>query len=158
MQLHTQRRYRSSGQLGAILLFLLFFQQGSLFGQTTLGWEDLSAGIILNFAPQQGIIPKFEPAKFTPKMEALQGKKVSITGYFLVLDARRSRFLLSKNPLASCFFCGNGGPETVLDLKFKKSYNFKVDDVITVEGTLYLNESNPASSYFIIQDAIAFGL
>ena len=90
-------------------------------------------------------------------MKAMQGQKVSMTGYFLVLDARRSRFLLSKNPLASCFFCGNGGPETVVDLKFKKGYNFKVDDVITVEGTLYLNESNPASSYFIIQDAVAFG-
>lgn len=158
MQLYAQQRYRSFGKLGAFLFFLLLFQQGSLFGQTTLGWEDLSAGIILNFAPQQGIIPKFEPAKFTPKMKAMQGQKVSMTGYFLVLDARRSRFLLSKNPLASCFFCGNGGPETVVDLKFKKGYNFKVDDVITVEGTLYLNESNPASSYFIIQDAVAFGL
>ena len=158
MQLYPKRGDRSVGQLGLLLFAFLLFSQGPVWGQTEIGWDDLGAGIILNFAPQQGIIPKFEPAKFTPSMKALEGKKVSITGYFLVLDARRSRFLLSKNPLASCFFCGNGGPETVLDLKFRKSYNFKVDDVITVEGTLHLNEADPASSYFIIDDAIAFGL
>lgn len=155
MQLHFRSSHRNARQIGA-LLSICFFALGTLQAQTNMGWQDLASGIILNFAPKQGIIPKFEPAAFTPDMKSMEGQKISITGYFLVLDARRSRFLLSKNPFASCFFCGNGGPETVMDLKFTKSYNFELDDVITVEGVLRLNESDPAYSYFILEKAVAY--
>lgn len=91
-------------------------------------------------------------------MKALEGQQVIITGYLLVLDAEQSVFLLSKNPMASCFFCGNGGPETVLDLQFPQPPSFEMDEVITVEGTFYLNENNPNASYYKIgnADAISF--
>ena len=139
----------------SFIVLFLFFSLSS-YGQTVLEWDDLTAGINLKMVAVQGIFPEFQPATFNPKMEALDGKKVTITGYFLVLDSQQSRFMLSKNPMASCFFCGNGGPETVMDLKFAKKQLFEMDEVLSVEGILRLNEDNPEFSYYIIEKAQAF--
>ncbi|WP_120714336.1 DUF3299 domain-containing protein [Ulvibacterium marinum] len=123
--------------------------------QTVLGWSDLSEGISWEVPSPENIFPAFQEANFSPKMKALEGKKVVITGYLLVLDSQQSIYLLSKNPMASCFFCGNGGPETVLDLKFVEKPSFVMDELLSVEGILYLNENNPNACYYRIEDADA---
>ncbi|WP_299534653.1 hypothetical protein [Ulvibacterium sp.] len=126
--------------------------------QTILDWSDLSMGISWELPSPENIFPGFQEANFSPEMKALEGKKVVITGYLLILDSKQSVFLLSKNPMASCFFCGNGGPETVVDLIFDQKPSFVMDELLSVEGTLYLNENNPNACYYRIEhaDAISF--
>lgn len=57
--------------------------------------------------------------------------------------------------MASCFFCGNGGPETIVDLWFAQKPSFGMDELISVEGILRLNEQNPNASYYRIEEADA---
>ena len=159
MQLHSKSSNWKTDQrkvgLWMVFLFCLLQFQNTR-GQVELHWNDLTMGINLDLVVIQGVLPEFQPASFNPRMEALEGKEVTLTGYFLVLDSQLSRFMLSKNPMASCFFCGNGGPETVIDLRFKKYPKFKMDDVISVEGILRLNEDSPESSYYILEEVTAF--
>ncbi|WP_435624453.1 hypothetical protein [Flagellimonas sp.] len=126
--------------------------------QTVLTWEDLSDGIFWESHTPNALVPGFEKATFSAKLRALEGKKVSITGYLLVLDGRQSVFLLSKNPMASCFFCGNGGPESIMALNFTKKPSFKMDDLLSVEGTFHMNGTDPNASYYRIEnaDAVSF--
>ena len=142
-----------------LLLIILFtWMATEVRAQTFLEWSDLSEEISLELLSPDTIFPEFQKATFTSKMKALEGKKIIITGYLLVLDGEQSKYLLSKNPMASCFFCGNGGPETVIELKFSQKPSFEMDELLSVEGTLHLNEDNPNICYYRIEkaDALSF--
>lgn len=77
---------------------------------------------------------------FGPSVKALQGKEVQITGYMLIFDTDKKVYVLSQNPFSACFFCGKGGPETIVELHMKPGdYNFHMDDWVTVKGRLKLN-------------------
>ncbi len=123
--------------------------------QTVLEWADLQAGISWE---SNADIPMFRQAVFAPELLALEGKEVIVTGYFLVLDGTQSVYLLSKNPMASCFFCGNGGPETIMELEFNEKPPFVMDDLLSVSGLLRLNADNPNQCYYRIEKAIALSL
>ena len=123
--------------------------------QTELEWEELSKGISWEHAPLNAVYAGFQEATFSPELKALDGKQIQITGYLLVLDGKQSVFLLSKEPMASCFFCGNGGPETIVDLQFDQNPPYVMDDLILVVGTLRLNERNPNACYYRIENAEA---
>ncbi len=134
---------------------ILFATVNFANGQTVLNWTDLAAGIALERSSPETPFPVFREANFSPLIRALEGEKVILTGYLLVLDGEQSIYLLSKNPMASCFFCGNGGPETIVDLWFAKKPSFVMDELISVEGILRLNENNPNASYYRIENADA---
>lgn len=81
----------------------------------------------------------FDYPVFGEKTKSLNGKKVSIKGYIIPLDV--GLYALSKNPYASCFFCGGAGPETIIGLTFAKPpKRFKTDDFLTLQGVFVLNE------------------
>jgi hypothetical protein len=45
--------------------------------------------------------------------------------------------------MASCFFCGASGPESLIDLNFKKKgLHFNSDDVRTIKGIFKINWSD----------------
>jgi len=82
---------------------------------------------------------KFLSPEFSDAVKSLEGKQITITGYFLNIDPRGELFILSKGPMSSCFFCGVGGPETAMELQFKSKKTFKTDTILTVTGILKLN-------------------
>jgi hypothetical protein len=55
--------------------------------------------------------------------------------------------MVSANPFANCFFCGNAGPETVVELfpgeRFRR---FNTDEVVTFVGTLNINKDASSST------------
>ncbi len=127
--------------------------------QTVLDWSDLSNGISLEEPSSiEKAFPGFQKATFSSKLESLEGMEVIIVGYFLVLDGNQSTYLLSKNPMASCFFCGNGGLETIIDLRFKEKPSFVMDNLLSVKGKLFLNKNDPNGTYYRIEnaDAVSF--
>ncbi|MEM9648001.1 MAG: hypothetical protein AAF969_05940 [Bacteroidota bacterium] len=126
--------------------------------QTVLQWSDLSEGISWERSSPDALFPGFQRATFSPEMKNLEGKQVIITGHLLVLDGKQSVYLLSKNPMASCFFCGNGGPETIVDLTFDEKPSFVMDELLSVKGILYLNANNPNACYYRIENVDALSL
>lgn len=123
--------------------------------QKVLEWTDFERGISWQSKTNFAV---FREAIFSPQLMNLEGKEVIVTGYFLVLDGTQSIYMLSKNPMASCFFCGNGGPETIIELEFTEKPSFKMDDLLSVSGVLRLNRSNPNHCYYRIEEAEAFSL
>lgn len=138
------------------LLLALLWIGITAHSQTVLDWMDLSKGISWKIRSPESIFPGFQEATFSSELLALEGKQVAITGYLLVLDGKQSMYLLSKDPMASCFFCGGGGPETILDLEFKEKPSFKMDEILSVKGILRLNGNNPNTCYYRIEKASAF--
>ena len=75
---------------------------------------------------------------FGQSLKDLEGKTVYITGYVIPVEAER--YVLSANPFASCFFCGNAGPETIVELELT-SYDemYYTDEWRTFQGRFQLN-------------------
>lgn len=94
---------------------------------------------------------------FPDELKEIEGQSVEVTGFYIPLDVSTSDFaVLSKFPNAECFFCGGAGPESIVVayLKKKPSKKFKVDEIITIKGTLKLNDSDIDELNFILLDAV----
>jgi hypothetical protein len=93
---------------------------------------------------------------FPDELKAMEGKEVSVTGFYIPLDMVTSNYaVLSKFPNAECFFCGGAGPESIVVAYLKKTpgKRIKVDEIITVKGKLKLNDSDIDELNFILLDA-----
>lgn len=91
---------------------------------------------------------------FGKNVMQLNGKQVSIHGYVIPVDTEGQYYVLSKWPMAQCFFCGLAGPETIIMLNFKgKHRRFKTDEKITFCGRLRLNANNLYELNFNLDEA-----
>lgn len=91
---------------------------------------------------------------FSEEVENLKGKKVAIKGYVIPLSP--GRYVLSANPFASCFFCGNAGPESVMELFLQDTTAvYFSDEFRGFAGTLELNDSDIDHMNYILKDAFA---
>lgn len=91
---------------------------------------------------------------FGSSVRALEGKDVYIKGYMLAIEPKKRIFILSKNPFASCFFCGNGGPESIVELNLKLGNpKFKMDQIVTIKGVLRLNKNDMYQCNYILDNA-----
>ena len=94
---------------------------------------------------------------FSKALKALDKKTVIIEGFVIPFDEEEGFLSLSMNPFASCFFCGNASPASVISLYVKnKRKRYKVDDFKKFKGTLYLNQDDPNEFYYILRDAVEF--
>ncbi|MDN3203203.1 hypothetical protein [Algoriphagus sediminis] len=93
--------------------------------------------------------------EFTDELIALEGKEVELKGFHIPLDLERNDIIiLSKYPMAECFFCGAAGPESVAVVYTKeKPRRLKLDEIVTVRGILELNADNVEEMTFIIKEA-----
>jgi hypothetical protein len=84
---------------------------------------------------------------FGQSINDLEGEDVYITGYIIPVDLDEDFYVLSRYPFANCFFCGNAGPETVVELfpgqRFRR---FNTDEVVTFIGTLNINKEAGSST------------
>ena len=105
---------------------------------------------------QKGIYPDsgHNYPYFGQSVKNLSGVEVSLTGYILALDPDEGYYILSKGPFASCFFCGDGGPETIVELELKnKNQYFMMDEIATIKGVLKLNADDIYQCVYILQNA-----
>ena len=93
---------------------------------------------------------------FGEDLQAYDGKEVFVSGYIIPLDAMGFSYALSRTSYASCFFCGQAGPETVIDIKIKprsippeKQNNTQ----LTFKGILRLKETNELGLNYILENA-----
>lgn len=134
-----------------VVLFAIFV---SAFGtaQVKLTWDDFAD---VSFEPEYNAVydVNFLMPQFGDQIQAFKGVQVQIKGYFLDISGSGEIFLVSKNPMASCFFCGAAGPETIIEVRFKKTPPFKTDQIVTITGTLELNRDDVEHCNYILKEA-----
>lgn len=135
-----------------ILITCFFLLTASLcFSQQKITWDDLAK---VKFSEKY--FPEYEETflypEFSGSIKALDGKKITITGYFLHISPKDKLYMLSKGPMSSCFFCGVGGPETAMELQFEEKQGIKTDDIVSVTGRLKLNPDDVEHFNYILTD------
>ena len=134
-----------------LFLTILLVMQG-VSAQTELSWEDF-ADIDFEPAYNEFYEEYFLKPTFGDKIKAHQGDTINITGYFLDIAGDSKVLLVSKNPMASCFFCGASGPESVVEINFKTRPSFKTDQIVTITGVLVLNKYDVNHFNYILNNA-----
>jgi len=126
----------------------------SIAAQQSLTWDQLTD---VKFSKKYDAAFGIEllQATFGPSVKALDGKEVIIKGYIIPLDPLGTQYVISRNPMASCFFCGGSGPETVAELRLhpKSIRRYATDEILSFKGTLKLNEKNSESLNYVILNA-----
>ena len=127
---------------------------GASKGQKLLTWETLSD---VKFTPKlsEELGIDVLEATFGEGIKALNNQQVIIKGFMIPLDPLCTRYVLSKYPMANCFFCGKAGPETVIELRLhpKSIRKYSMDEVHSFKGTLRLNEKDWNMLHYIIEEA-----
>jgi hypothetical protein len=136
------------------LLVSLFLWSSSVFAQQTITWDQLTdVKFTKKYNTELGI--ELLEASFGASVKALDGKEVIIRGYIIPLDPLGTQYVISRNPMASCFFCGGSGPETVAELRLhpKSIRRYATDEMLSFKGILMLNEKNNESLNYVILNA-----
>jgi hypothetical protein len=134
-----------------IILFLLIAPLAK--SQTKITWSTLK-DVTFTDKYSEEVQANFYYPHFGKSVKALEGQQVILKGYMLVFDAKEGIYILSRYPYASCFFCGTGGPETIVELKLlPKHPKFKMDQIVTIVGILALNQNDIYQCNYILKDA-----
>jgi len=73
------------------------------------------------------------------------------------VDYDANFYVVSRYPYANCFFCGGGGPESVVDLRFTVKHRaYKTDERLTFKGKLKLNGDDVYQMNYILEGAVEF--
>lgn len=101
---------------------------------------------------------EFAKPVFNQKIKGLSGKKIALPGYMVPFESGLSaqEFMLSSLPLNACFFCGVGGPETVVQVRLTRPVKYS-DKPVEVRGILRLNEDDPDNMMYILENAELLG-
>ncbi len=138
------------------VFFILFFVSlsNSAFSQKKITWKDVVEIYAKEFRLKEKN-PTSVLNKNTLSLKDVENKKVTIRGYFLDIDPNGKWYVLSKNPFATCFFCGKSGPETILELldyeNVKKK--FKSDDLVEVTGFFNIVYDPEDKMSFVLEKA-----
>ena len=126
----------------------------SVRGQEVLDWVTL-ADVTFRKEYSEELMLEYDVATFGDLIQQFEGKEVQISGYVIALDALGVSFVLSRNPNATCFFCGGGGPETIVDIKVKPKAlkRYKMDERKTFKGILKIYSDNANSFIYLLTEA-----
>lgn len=138
------------------ILFIIGASILMAFGVQTkeITWKDL-ADVTFEVKEDSATGDLYYYPSFGLGVMQLEGLEVSIEGYMIPVDVENDLYMLSANPFAACFFCGQAGPETVITLQFKDKPRFyNTDDVIRVKGFFRTNSTDVNYTNYIISEAV----
>jgi hypothetical protein len=86
---------------------------------------------------------KIDIPVFGKIVQQMEGKTITVRGYIVPTDGYKSHteFVFSAFPYSMCFFCGQAGPETVMDIAAIVGIQFSTEP-ITLKGKLHLNNKD----------------
>lgn len=122
--------------------------------QSTIDWNTLAdVKFAQKYSEDMGL--NYDEATFGRWLLPFNGREVKITGYIIPLDGMGVTYVLSRNPNATCFFCGGAGPETVIELRLRPSAirRYKLDERRTFKGILQMNPSNLNQMTYVLLEA-----
>ncbi len=127
-----------------LLLVTVFYT--TAFSQEKITWKELTTIYRNDILPKEGddkkatvvYLPNKSDDEKTLSLKDVEGKEITVRGYFLDLGADSIWYMPSRFPFENCFFCTGVGPETVIELADFENIKtkFKTDDIVTVIGTL----------------------
>ena len=141
------------------MLFLgLIFQVKAQFPTDDGIWDLLLDDVTVRYRysfKHEGFLPK---PSFGKSLLQMDGKEVTISGFFLPANITGSSFVVSYYPMAMCFFCSGAGIESVVvmyaeDGEERRFSNLRTDDFIEVKGRLELNEDVDKNLFYILREA-----
>ncbi|MEB2781092.1 hypothetical protein [Algoriphagus persicinus] len=133
----------------ALLVVLgMILGQASLLAQSTNVWKNLSEVTYKISEDQYGEL--YVPV-FSENITKMVGKVVEADGYIIPFEGmfKPEHIILSSLPLAECFFCGSGGPETVMEVDLASPIKY-TSNRVRVRGTLTLNSKDPEKLMYIL--------
>ncbi|MFP2995230.1 hypothetical protein ABN763_04940 [Spongiivirga sp. MCCC 1A20706] len=139
--------------LKTIFTFLLIiFIDFHATAQVQLTWKDLT-DVTFKSEYNEKYDTNFLVPTFGNYIKSYKGKPIKIKGYFLDISSGGDVFLVSQKPMASCFFCGAAGPETIIEVQFKEKPPFKTDQIVIVTGIFDLNADDVDHCNYILKNA-----
>jgi len=140
--------------LRSFAFLVLFVLPAGFMAQQSITWDQLTD---VKFSKKYDATLGIEllAASFGESVKALDGKEIIIKGYIIPLDPLGTQYVISRNPMATCFFCGGSGPESVAELRLhpKSIRRYATDELLSFKGVLKLNGSNSASLNYVILNA-----
>ncbi len=146
-----------------IFVFILFaFTINSLSEAKRVGsdkaWDLLLNDVKIKYVYAINFDTYLPRPKFGKDLKELDGQQVTIKGFFLPVDVTGSVFVVSYNPMKTCFFCTGSGIETIIEIspkadqqhKFKK---LKTDNYIELNGVLQLNAKDYQHLVYVLNEA-----
>lgn len=131
--------------------FIMFM--GHFFSQNIITWE-LLKDVEFDEIWSEEFQAYYMVPKFSKSVNEMDGKEVQIRGFIIPVDIVQDYYVLSANPYSSCFFCGQAGPESVMEIQMIKKYEgLRMDQVITFQGTLRLNIDDIYQLNYILEEA-----
>jgi len=96
--------------------------------------------------------------EFSEAAKAMEGKVVTVPGYIIPFEGlfKPKHVIVSSLPLASCFFCGSGGPETVMEVYLNEAVDY-TESIVAFKGKLKLNDEDYEQLMYILEDAEMIG-
>jgi hypothetical protein len=124
-------------------------------GLPSLVWPTLYN---IRFEKAKDNLGEYEKPIFSQAAKTLDGKIVSLPGYMIPFEngSKGTTFMLSSLPINACFFCGVGGPESVVEVIMKEPLSFN-EKPIEIKGILRLNDKNPDRMIYRIEQAEYLG-
>jgi hypothetical protein len=118
----------------------LYFRSKDTSRVTEINWQMLDIGFKKTWdAPYNRNV---DMPVFPDTLTKLNGHSVSISGFVIPMEYGSKKFALSKNPSNSCFFCGQGGVETIVIVNCKnKPVDYPNDAYIKMTGKFVLTHS-----------------
>lgn len=108
----------------------------SSFDQTTLSDPDNLWEVLAQYTYDRSRLFDFV-VTFSEDVQALDGTEITLQGFIIPLDqgVNITHFLLSTYPLADCYFCLPGGPESFVEVRTEEPILFTFEP-IQIQGTL----------------------
>jgi len=145
--------------LGIILMaslpYFSYGQKSEYKGFPSVVWPKLYD---IKFEKGKDKLGEFDKPVFSAGASSLNGKSVSLPGYMIPFEngMKGNHFMLSSMPINACFFCGVGGPETVVEVFLKQPITYTEKPVV-ITGVLKLNGTDPDKMLYILEQAIYDG-
>lgn len=95
--------------------------------------------------------------RFSAPIERLEGQEVTVEGYIVPLSGKKeqSHFMFSAYPFNMCYFCGNAGPETIMEtfMKGDKKVAFS-ETKIKLKGTFRIQSRDMNDIMYRLENAV----
>jgi len=134
---------------GLVSLFL--FISANSFSQDKNVWKSLSN---VSYKISEDQFGELYVPVFSDESKKLEGTEVEADGYIIPFEGmfKPEHIILSSLPLAECFFCGSGGPETVMEVMLTDPIKY-TSKRVKVRGKLFLNGNDPEKLMYILKEA-----
>lgn len=140
-----------------LLIYVFTAQVSGQVDTTNNVWKILLNDVKIKYVYAINYDTYLPRPKFGDELKKLDGKEITVNGFFLPVDVTGSVFVISYNPMNMCFFCTGSGIETIIEVNAKDEHinkfkRLKTDNYIKIKGVLKLNKDDYEHLVYILNN------